>query len=75
MIVFHLACVIPIPGKTFQTSYILVTKQPNSNKKFCCRREAARCFVSVVIALTVQYLERSLLLSVYFGFRSISAYN
>jgi len=35
--VFHLSCVMPIPGKTFQTSYILainkIVKQLNSNFK------------------------------------------
>ena len=29
--VFHLTCVMPIPGKTFQTCYVLViNKQSNS---------------------------------------------
>jgi len=30
MIVFHLACIMPISGKTFQASYILAINKPNS---------------------------------------------
>ena len=34
------------------------------NKKLCCRRAATQCFLSVWLASTVLYLERSLLLLV-----------
>ena len=40
---------------------------------FSCRREAARCFVSV-LASTVQYVERSFFLISYFGFRFTNEY-
>ena len=32
MIVFHLTCVVPIPGRTFQTSYILGINKTVSSK-------------------------------------------
>jgi len=53
----------------------VVSNHDNSYKKLSSRREAARCFVSVNIASAVQYLERSFLSLVTFGFRFTTAYN
>jgi len=30
--IFHVTCVMPIPDKTFQTSYVLTLKKTNSKK-------------------------------------------
>jgi len=40
MIVFHLTCVMPIPAKTFQTSYILAINNKKQTVKSQIQQEA-----------------------------------